>query len=57
MADTVFIQDTNRGSTEQGAAEGALFIASHMIDVTEVTFDDFVGGMHDDAQIEGMLGL
>ena len=57
MADTVFIQDTNRGSTEQGAAEGALFIASHMIDVIEGTFDDFAGGTRDDAQIEGMLGL
>ena len=56
MADTVFIQDTNRGSTGQGAAEGALFIASHMIDVTEVTFDYFGGGTRDDAQIKGMLG-
>ena len=44
-------------SPEQGAAEGAPFIASHMIDVTEVAFDDFAGGERDDAQIKRMLGL
>jgi sugar phosphate isomerase/epimerase len=44
-------------SPEQGAAEGAPFIASHMIDVTEVAFDDFAGGVRDDAQIKRMLGL
>ena len=30
-------------SPEQGAAEGAPFIASHIIDVTEKDFDDFAG--------------
>ena len=44
-------------SPQQGAAEGAQFIASHMIDVTEVAFDDFAGGERDDAQIKRMLGL
>jgi sugar phosphate isomerase/epimerase len=44
-------------SPEQGAAEGAPFIASHMIDVTEKAFDDFAGGARDDAQIKRMLGL
>lgn len=31
-------------SPEQGAAEGALFIEQHIIQVTEKTFDDFAGG-------------
>ena len=44
-------------SPQQGAAEGAPFITSHMIDVTEVAFDDFAGGERDDAQIKRMLGL
>ena len=44
-------------SPQQGAADGAPFIASHIIDVTEVAFDDFVGGERDDAQIKRMLGL
>lgn len=44
-------------SPEQGAAEGAPFIQSHMIDVTEKAFDDFAGGERDDAQIKRMLGL
>ena len=44
-------------SPEQGAAEGAPFIASHMIDVTEVAFDNFAGGVRDDAQIKRLLGL
>ena len=44
-------------SPEQGAAKGAPFIASHMIDVTEAAFDDFAGGVRDDAQIKRMLGL
>ena len=44
-------------SPEQGAAEGAPFIASHLIDVTEKAFDDFAGGARDQAQIKRMLGL
>ncbi len=44
-------------SPEQGAAEGAPFIQSHLIDVTEKAFDDFAGSERDDAQIKRMLGL
>ena len=44
-------------SPEQGAAEGAPFIASHIIEVTEKAFDDFAGGETDKAQIRAMLGL
>ena len=44
-------------SPEQGAAEGAEFINSHLIDVTEKAFDDFAGGGRDEAQIKRMLGL
>jgi len=44
-------------SSEQGAAEGAPFIASHIIEVTEKAFDDFAGGETDKAQIRAMLGL
>jgi sugar phosphate isomerase/epimerase len=44
-------------SREQGAAEGAVFIADHMIDQTDKAFDDFAGGARDDAQIKRMLGL
>ena len=42
---------------EQGAAEGAPFIASHIIRVTEKAFDDFAGGETDKQQIRAMLGL
>jgi sugar phosphate isomerase/epimerase len=42
---------------EQGAAEGAKFIADHIIRVTERAFDDFAGGAIDTAQIQRMLGL
>lgn len=42
---------------EQGAAEGAPFIASHLIRVTEKAFDDFAGGSADKAQIKRFLGL
>jgi hypothetical protein len=42
---------------EDGAAEGAPFIASHIIRVTEKAFDDFAGGEVDKAQIERLLGL
>ncbi len=44
-------------SPEQGAAEGAPFIASHLIEVTEKAFDDFAGAERDEAQIKRMLGL
>ena len=42
---------------EQGAAEGARFIAEHIIRVTDKAFDDFAGGAVDRAQIARMLGL
>ena len=41
----------------QGAAEGAPFIESHIIKVTEKTFDDYVSGKTDEAQIKRLLGL
>lgn len=44
-------------SPQQGAAEGAPFITKHLIDVTEVAFDDFAGGGKDEAQLKRMLGL
>lgn len=42
---------------EDGAAEGAPFIANHIIRVTEKAFDDFAGGTTDTKQIRRMLGL
>jgi len=42
---------------EDGAAEGAPFIAGHIIRVTEKAFDDFAGGKTDKKQIKAMLGL
>lgn len=42
---------------EQGAAEGAPFIAKHMIRVTEKAFDDFAGGGADEARNRRILGL
>ena len=42
---------------EQGAAEGAPFIAEHIIPVTEKAFDDFAGGKTDTNQVKRMLGL
>lgn len=44
-------------SAEQGAAEGAPFIASHLIEAPSKAFDDFAGGERDDATIKRMLGL
>jgi sugar phosphate isomerase/epimerase len=44
-------------SPEQGAAEGAPFIARHIIDVTGVAFDDFAAGQADAASNRKMLGL
>lgn len=42
---------------EDGAAEGAPFIASHIIRVTDKAFDDFAGGEVDTRQISRLLGL
>jgi sugar phosphate isomerase/epimerase len=44
-------------SPEQGAAEGAPFIESHLIQVTEKAFDDFAGGASDRAQLKRMMGI
>jgi len=42
---------------EQGAAEGAKFIAAHIIKGTDRAFDDFAGAGTDDAANRRMLGL
>lgn len=42
---------------EDGAREGADFIASHIIRVTERAFDDFASGGTDEAMNRKMLGL
>jgi len=42
---------------EQGAAEGARFIADHIIRVTERAFDNFAGASTNAKQIKRMLGL
>jgi len=44
-------------SPEQGAAEGAPFIAAHIINVTEKAFDDFAGAGTDRATNRKLLGL
>jgi len=44
-------------SPEQGAAEGAPFIAAHIIDVTDKAFDDFAGGTTDRAALRRMMGI
>ncbi len=44
-------------SPEQGAREGAPFIARHLIEATAVAFDDFAGRAPDDAINRRILGL
>ena len=44
-------------SPEQGAAEGAPFIAGHLIEAAAVAFDDFAVGQVDQAKNREMLGL
>ena len=44
-------------SPEQGAAEGAPFIEGHLIETTDVAFDDFAGGQADVAANRRILGL
>jgi len=44
-------------SPEQGAKEGAPFIADHIIETTEVAFDDFAGGQTDAETNRKILGL
>ena len=42
---------------EDGAREGAAFVRSHIIRVTETAFDDFAGGGTDEAANRRMLGI
>jgi len=44
-------------SPEQGAAEGAPFIDRHLIETTDVAFDDFAGGDSDAETNRKILGL
>ncbi len=44
-------------SPEQGAAEGAPFIAKHLIEKTEIAFDDFANSDQDTASNRQILGL
>ncbi|MEO6848837.1 MAG: sugar phosphate isomerase/epimerase [Chthoniobacterales bacterium] len=44
-------------SPEQGAAEGAPFVARHLIETTNVAFDDFAGGKADVKTNRQILGL
>jgi sugar phosphate isomerase/epimerase len=44
-------------SPEQGALEGALFIAQHIIEATALAFDDFAGGKTDVTTNRKILGL
>jgi sugar phosphate isomerase/epimerase len=44
-------------SPEQGAREGAPFIANHIIEATEMAFDDFAGGVTDRDRNRQILGL
>ncbi len=44
-------------SPEQGAAESAIFIESHIIEVTDKAFDDFADSGLNKTQIRSMLGL
>ena len=42
---------------EDGAAEGAPFIANHIIRLTERAFDDFAGGGVDPALLKRLMGI
>ena len=44
-------------SPEQGAREGAPFIARHLIETTGVAFDDFAAAPADPARNRSLLGL
>ena len=44
-------------SPEQGAREGAPFIAGHIIETTDVAFDDFAGGESNSTHNRKILGL
>jgi len=44
-------------SPEQGAREGAPFIANHLIEVTQKAFDDFAGAEVNQEMLQQILGL
>ena len=44
-------------SPEQGAREGAKFIADHIIEATQKTFDDFAGGSTNTSELKKILNL
>jgi hypothetical protein len=45
-------------SPEQGAREGAPFIARHIIEATTKAFDNFAGGSNtDEEQLKRILGI
>ena len=44
-------------NAEDGAREGAEFIAAHLIKVTDRAFDDFAGGAANEAANRRALGL
>lgn len=44
-------------SPEQGAAEGAPFIAAHIIEPAARAFDDFAGGTTDRSALRAMMGI
>ena len=44
-------------SPEQGAREGAPFIAEHIIEATRMAFDDFAGGETDRERNRQILGI
>ena len=44
-------------SPDQGAAEAVPFILDHIIETTDVTFDDFAGGDSDHDSNREILGL
>jgi hypothetical protein len=44
-------------SPEQGAAEGAPFIAKHLIETSDVAFDDFAASGADEEANRKILGL
>lgn len=44
-------------NSEQGAAEGSVFIKNHIIPVTEKAFDDFAGTVKDENLNKSVLGI
>ncbi len=44
-------------SAAQGAKEGAPYIQSHIIEITEKAFDDFAGAAVDEGFLRKILGI